>query len=181
MTCSRASLAQKPGKSAAASALRRSNSARVTFAWATNERGGSKTRASCDTDSIVDMRRSPRGCAAERLSRRRQGNASFGSSLTRLRRAAQYGAGPCFDLAQPAPAGAPALAAMVESSPPLRSSPARVPTPRGCLRLRPSGAARRRRRFRASTMSAIEQADLIQSVADALQFISYYHPLDYIE
>jgi fumarate hydratase class I len=30
-------------------------------------------------------------------------------------------------------------------------------------------------------MAAIEQADLIQSVADALQFISYYHPLDYIE
>ena len=30
-------------------------------------------------------------------------------------------------------------------------------------------------------MTAIEQADLIQSVADALQFISYYHPLDYIE
>jgi len=30
-------------------------------------------------------------------------------------------------------------------------------------------------------MTAIEQADLIQSVADALQFISYYHPIDYIE
>lgn len=30
-------------------------------------------------------------------------------------------------------------------------------------------------------MATIKQADLIESVADALQFISYYHPLDYIE
>ncbi|MEP7328880.1 MAG: fumarate hydratase [Betaproteobacteria bacterium] len=30
-------------------------------------------------------------------------------------------------------------------------------------------------------MTVIRQQDLIQSVADALQFISYYHPLDYIE
>jgi len=30
-------------------------------------------------------------------------------------------------------------------------------------------------------MSTIRQSDLIESVADALQFISYYHPLDYIE
>ena len=30
-------------------------------------------------------------------------------------------------------------------------------------------------------MAAIRQADLIQSVADALQYISYYHPADYIE
>src|SRR6516164_8403565 len=30
-------------------------------------------------------------------------------------------------------------------------------------------------------MAAIKQEDLIQSVADALQYISYYHPLDYIE
>jgi fumarate hydratase, class I len=29
-------------------------------------------------------------------------------------------------------------------------------------------------------MSAVKQEDLIQSVADALQYISYYHPLDYI-
>ena len=29
-------------------------------------------------------------------------------------------------------------------------------------------------------MTAIQQADLIQSVADALQYISYYHPVDYI-
>jgi len=29
-------------------------------------------------------------------------------------------------------------------------------------------------------MTAIRQDDLIQSVADALQFISYYHPIDYI-
>ncbi|MEO8751906.1 MAG: fumarate hydratase [Casimicrobiaceae bacterium] len=30
-------------------------------------------------------------------------------------------------------------------------------------------------------MTSIRQQDLIQSVADALQFISYYHPVDYIE
>lgn len=30
-------------------------------------------------------------------------------------------------------------------------------------------------------MTTIKQADLIQSVADALQFISYYHPVDYIQ
>lgn len=30
-------------------------------------------------------------------------------------------------------------------------------------------------------MTAIRQDDVIQSVADALQFISYYHPLDYIQ
>src|SRR5437899_630915 len=30
-------------------------------------------------------------------------------------------------------------------------------------------------------MTVIKQQDLIQSVADALQFISYYHPVDYIE
>jgi fumarate hydratase class I len=30
-------------------------------------------------------------------------------------------------------------------------------------------------------MSVIREDDFIQSVADALQFISYYHPLDYIE
>ena len=29
-------------------------------------------------------------------------------------------------------------------------------------------------------MTAIRQADLIQSIADALQYISYYHPADYI-
>ena len=29
-------------------------------------------------------------------------------------------------------------------------------------------------------MATIAQDDLIQSVADALQFISYYHPADYI-
>ena len=29
--------------------------------------------------------------------------------------------------------------------------------------------------------TVIRQQDLIQSVADALQFISYYHPLDYIQ
>jgi len=30
-------------------------------------------------------------------------------------------------------------------------------------------------------MAIIKQDDLIQSVADALQYISYYHPVDYIE
>ena len=30
-------------------------------------------------------------------------------------------------------------------------------------------------------MSIIRQHDLIESVADALQFISYYHPLDFIQ
>ncbi|HSQ69222.1 MAG TPA: fumarate hydratase [Steroidobacteraceae bacterium] len=30
-------------------------------------------------------------------------------------------------------------------------------------------------------MTVINEADFIQSVADALQFISYYHPIDYIE
>jgi len=30
-------------------------------------------------------------------------------------------------------------------------------------------------------MTAIRQGDLVESVADALQFISYYHPLDYIQ
>src|SRR5271169_495230 len=30
-------------------------------------------------------------------------------------------------------------------------------------------------------MTAIKQEHLIQSIADALQYISYYHPLDYIE
>ena len=29
-------------------------------------------------------------------------------------------------------------------------------------------------------MTTIRQQDLVQSVADALQFISYYHPVDYI-
>ena len=29
-------------------------------------------------------------------------------------------------------------------------------------------------------MTTIKRADLVQSVADALQFISYYHPADYI-
>src|SRR5215831_17777867 len=32
-----------------------------------------------------------------------------------------------------------------------------------------------------ATMTAIRQEDLVQSVADALQYISYYHPLDYIQ
>ena len=29
-------------------------------------------------------------------------------------------------------------------------------------------------------MTTIRRSDLVQSIADALQFISYYHPLDYI-
>ena len=30
------------------------------------------------------------------------------------------------------------------------------------------------------TIITIKEADLIESVADALQYISYYHPMDYI-
>ena len=30
-------------------------------------------------------------------------------------------------------------------------------------------------------MTMIKQEDLVQSIADALQYISYYHPKDYIE
>src|SRR4026208_1474406 len=30
-------------------------------------------------------------------------------------------------------------------------------------------------------MATVRREDLVQSVADALQFISYYHPLDYIQ
>ena len=30
-------------------------------------------------------------------------------------------------------------------------------------------------------MTVIKQADVIQSVADALQYISYYHPVDFIQ
>ena len=30
-------------------------------------------------------------------------------------------------------------------------------------------------------MTIIKQDDLIDSIADALQFISYYHPLDFIQ
>ena len=30
------------------------------------------------------------------------------------------------------------------------------------------------------TMVTIREDDLVASVADALQFISYYHPMDYI-
>src|ERR1700756_844134 len=35
--------------------------------------------------------------------------------------------------------------------------------------------------FRQAIMTVIRQNDLIQSVADALQFISYYHPVDFIK
>lgn len=30
-------------------------------------------------------------------------------------------------------------------------------------------------------MADIKQADFIESIADALQYISYYHPVDYIK
>ncbi len=30
-------------------------------------------------------------------------------------------------------------------------------------------------------MTVIKQDDFIQSIADALQYISYYHPVDYIK
>jgi fumarate hydratase class I len=29
-------------------------------------------------------------------------------------------------------------------------------------------------------MTSIKQQDLIQSIADSLQYISYYHPVDYL-
>jgi len=35
--------------------------------------------------------------------------------------------------------------------------------------------------IRETTMAAIKQEDFIQSIADAFQYISYYHPLDYIK
>src|SRR5690606_29536779 len=34
---------------------------------------------------------------------------------------------------------------------------------------------------RSAPMTVIKQDDLIQSVADALQYISYYHPTDFIQ
>ena len=30
-------------------------------------------------------------------------------------------------------------------------------------------------------MTSIKQEDLIQSIADAFQFISYYHPVDFVK
>jgi fumarate hydratase class I len=42
-------------------------------------------------------------------------------------------------------------------------------------------AGRRAFSHQAIAMTAIKQEDLIQSVADALQYISYYHPVDYIK
>lgn len=39
----------------------------------------------------------------------------------------------------------------------------------------------RARTFVASSPASIRQEDLIQSIADALQYISYYHPVDYIK
>ncbi len=36
-------------------------------------------------------------------------------------------------------------------------------------------------RLRSRAMTVIREDDFVQSVADALQFISYYHPVDYIE
>src|SRR6185503_7207610 len=30
-------------------------------------------------------------------------------------------------------------------------------------------------------MAAVRREDLVQSIADALQFISYYHPIDYVQ
>src|SRR6187402_702664 len=45
-----------------------------------------------------------------------------------------------------------------------------------CAKIRTLPASRASR----SAMTSIKQDDLIQSVADALQYISYYHPVDYI-
>src|SRR6185312_6096877 len=51
----------------------------------------------------------------------------------------------------------------------------------GIRRSLPNGRVTRQRpMLRSAAMTTIAQEDLIQSVADALQFISYYHPADYI-
>src|SRR5213083_2511884 len=42
-------------------------------------------------------------------------------------------------------------------------------------------AATASRHVRHETMTTIKQEDFIGSIADALQFMSYYHPQDYIE
>ena len=44
-----------------------------------------------------------------------------------------------------------------------------------------SGTTRSTRPERGATMTIIRQNDFIQSIADALQYISYYHPKDYID
>src|SRR6202171_2565548 len=49
----------------------------------------------------------------------------------------------------------------------------------GNRRERPDHAGCPRKTWRAH-MTIIKKADLVESVADALQFISYYHPADYI-
>jgi hypothetical protein len=62
----------------------------------------------------------------------------------------------------------------------LDADPHHLPALRDCdRRQRPhhAGGSREARRAR---MTVIKRTDLIQSVADALQFISYYHPADYI-
>src|SRR6185503_11144994 len=48
-------------------------------------------------------------------------------------------------------------------------------------RIRPSNASRHSRETPEPSMTTIRQEDFIQSVADAFQFISYYHPKDYID
>src|SRR5207342_2412340 len=61
------------------------------------------------------------------------------------------------------------------------------PTRSGWVQLRPPAASPSSAVSRtsassvsASTPVAIRQEDLVQSIADALQYISYYHPVDYI-
>ena len=49
-----------------------------------------------------------------------------------------------------------------------------------CGRPRHAGIGPRAAQARARRMTIIREDDFIQSVADALQFISYYHPADYI-
>jgi len=46
--------------------------------------------------------------------------------------------------------------------------------------LRSSLAIPSRLRLLWNTMTSIKQQDLIQSIADSLQYISYYHPVDYL-
>src|SRR5277367_3025082 len=56
--------------------------------------------------------------------------------------------------------------------------------PGNVARLRPNQQRHRPSKIRARTtgrnMAAINQDDFIRSVADALQYISFYHPVDYI-
>src|SRR3954447_26276062 len=47
--------------------------------------------------------------------------------------------------------------------------------------VKPTAIAALERAKQADLMTTIKKADLVQSIADALQFISYYHPRDYLQ